>query len=374
MLNWRTRLITDPRLIRCMVMVWVLAMSATYVQAQCVFASPDCQSSMSNGTSSNFNALTWTHNSGPACPTGASSSYGGNLKVSMANNTNLTISANFTVNGDFNIVNSGSNATLTIPVGVTLHVTGDLGDCTNNNVNFVVNGSLIVDGYVSGKNGNSFAGTGSITATGGLYFQGTPTCSSCGITWNVGSCVPAGAFCTLPLQLTSFDAAVNANGVHVRWITESEDHVELMTLEKSVDGIAFQALADFAGHSGGPQRRVYGYLDEHAWIGKSYYRLKETVLSGAVVYHRIIGVEYTGGRMLDLYPVPVNNGTLNLRTNFQTTTDAQVTISNVTGAVLQSTVLKAGEPMKVNVNLDPGIYILRYRNGDFHSVKRIVVQ
>lgn len=38
----------------------MLSVEAGY--AQCVFTSPNCQANMTNGTSANFNALTWTHN------------------------------------------------------------------------------------------------------------------------------------------------------------------------------------------------------------------------------------------------------------------------------------------------------------------------
>ncbi len=43
----------------------------------------------------------------------------------------------FTINGDFNITNTGSS-TWTIPSTTTLTVNGDVGDPTNNNVDFVV--------------------------------------------------------------------------------------------------------------------------------------------------------------------------------------------------------------------------------------------
>lgn len=355
-------------------LVTVLATCPGDLVAQCSFNSPDCQASMSNGTSANFNALTWTHNSGPACPTGASSSYGGSLKVSMGNNTNLTISANFTVNGDFNIVNSGSNATLTIPVGVTLHVTGDLGDCTNNNVNFVVNGTLIVDGYVSGKNGNSFAGSGSITATGGLYFNQSPTCTSCGISWNVGSCVPAGAFCTLPINLLLFTADAQPSSIRIRWATASEDHVDFFTIERSADGKSFNPIAEVSGQGTSKQRNDYSVIDERPLSGKAYYRLRETDHDGHSTLHRIIAVDFTSARKLDVYPMPVSKGVINLSTNFSTGLPARVTLADITGVTLQEITIREGDPLSFETTVRPGIYILTFISGDFRTVKRIVVQ
>jgi hypothetical protein len=291
----------------------------------------------------------------------------------MANNTFLTISSDFTVNGDFNVTNSGSNATLTIPVGVTLHVTGDLGDCTNNNVNFVVNGSLIVDGYLSGKNGNAFSGSGSVTATGGLFFNNPPTCTSCSIVWDVGSCAPIpSTFCTLPIHLLFFRAAVMTNGVHLHWATSSEENFDFFTLEKSSNGKDFYAIADFPGHGNSTVRHDYSFRDEHTLTGKTYYRLRETDLDGKVIYHRIVYVEYSGGHLLDLYPVPVSNGVLNLRTNFNTGQDARVTITDMTGLVLQEGMVR-GDVMSIPVKFESGIYLLTFISGDFRTVKRFVV-
>jgi hypothetical protein len=200
------------------------------------------------------------------------------------------------------------------------------------------------------------------------------TCPApCNITWDVDACTAGGTFCTLPIRLAMFDAQVKANGVHVRWVTESEQDVDFITLEKSSDGKNFYTVADFVGQGNTIVPRNYGFLDERPLIGRSYYRLKETSLYGNVQYHRIISVEYQGGRLLDLYPVPVSNGVINLRTNFPTGQETRVLISDVTGVVLQETVLRADEALKVPVKLEPGIYLLTFVSGDYRTVKRFVV-
>jgi hypothetical protein len=194
----------------------------------------------------------------------------------------------------------------------------------------------------------------------------------------VGTCSAAGAagatFCALPISLVIFQAEVKTNGVHVRWVTESETHVDFLTLQKSTNGKDFHEVADFPAQGDTRQRRTYSFLDEHPMMGTSYYRLRETDLDGAVVYHRIVSVEYTGARLLDLYPVPVSDGVLNLRTNYYSTGDSRVLITDVTGVTLQEKLLRSGEPMKVPVDLKPGIYLLTFISGDFRTVKRFVVR
>lgn len=359
--------------------VGTLIISAICQQAaaQCTFGTINCTSSVGGSTSLNFDALTWTYSSGPVCPTGGSTSYTGNLRTNLANNSTLTVAADFTITGNYRIVTSGTNSVFVIPAGVTLHVTGNLGDCSNNNMDFVVNGTLIVDGFISGRNNNSFSGSGSITA-GGLDFNNNTVCPApCNIVWDVGTCSAAGAagttFCTLPISLTGFTAEVKANGVHVRWATESETHVDFLTLQKSSNGTQFNNLADFPSQGNTVQQRTYGFLDEHPLTGRSYYRLRETDLDGSVVYHPIVAVEYAGGRMLDLYPVPVTGGQLNLRTNYFSGLDVKVVISDVLGTVLQESLLRSGEELKVPANFKPGVYVLTYTTGDFRTTRRFVV-
>jgi hypothetical protein len=330
---------------------------------------------MAANTDATIFTVIWTNTGGPACPVAGNTSYNGNLKASvLGNNTTLTIPTNFTVNGDFQMTNSGSSTTLIIPAGVTLHVTGNMGDCTNNNVDFQVDGTLIVDGTLYGKNSNSFSGTGSVTA-GGLDFGNSTSCPApCNINWNVGTCEPSGsAFCTLPINLSYFAAEVRANGVHIRWVTESEEQVDYLTLQKSSNGKDFYGMRDYPSHSSGIQQRNYGFLDEHLLIGRSYYRIKETNLDGRIRFHRIISVDYQGDRMLDVYPVPVSGGVLNLRTNFPIVQEARLLIADVTGVVLQETALRANEALSVPVKLEPGIYLLTFISGDYRTVKRFVV-
>jgi hypothetical protein len=132
-------------------------------------------------------------------------------------------------------------------------------------------------------------------------------------------------------------------------------------------------VADFPSQGNTTNRRNYGFLDEHPLIGRSYYRLKETGLGGNVQYHRILSVEYNGGRLMDIFPVPVAGGVLNLRTNFPITQDSRVLISDVMGVVLQENVLRGNEPLRINLKLEPGIYLLTFVSGDYRTVKRFVV-
>jgi hypothetical protein len=80
-----------------------------------------------------------------------------------------------TLNGNLTINSSGSNPTITIPAGVTVIINGDMID-DDNNVRFVVNGTLVVTGTLKAKNNTVFSGTGSISG-GTLDLGNSPSCS-----------------------------------------------------------------------------------------------------------------------------------------------------------------------------------------------------
>ncbi len=345
----------------------IVMSSVGMAYGQCTFGAPNCTSSIASNVSINFNALIWA---GGSCPTG--SAYTGNLALTMGANSTLTVTADYTITGDFNITTSGASPTITIPLGVTFRVTGNLGDCTNNNTTYVVNGALIVDGFLSGKNNNGFSGTGSITA-GGLNFGNNTTCTSCSIVWDVNTCTASPvSFCTLPIKLLFFKAEVNRNVVHLRWATESEENFDFFTVEKSTDGKNFYSVNDIPGHGNSTERHDYAFTDEHPLSGKSYYRLRETDFDGLVVFHQIVSVDFSGERSVNIYPVPVSNGILNIRLNFSVKQESRITINDTAGLVLQSFV-SPDEQIAVPLNLKPGIYFLTFTNGDFRTTKRFLV-
>jgi hypothetical protein len=158
------------------------------------------------GGAVNWTALPWT---GGTAPTTNNGTYTENLTVGtptqLGNGDNLTVNISITLNGNVTLNANGSNPTLTIPAGVTVRINGNFTDA-NNNVTFVVNGTLIVSGTLKANNGTAFSGAGSVS--GGTLDLGNGTTCPGGcpnITFN--TCTGNAAFCTanvLPVTLLFF--------------------------------------------------------------------------------------------------------------------------------------------------------------------------
>lgn len=146
------------------------------------------------GGATNWTALSWSCSGGGSAPSSNGATYTEDLTVgTIGNGDNLTINISFTLNGNLTVNSSGSNPTITIPAGVVVVINGDLTD-NDNNVVFVVNGTLLVSGTLKAKNNTSFSGSGTISG-GTLDLGNGPSCSgSCpGLTF--GNCTAGGGFC-----------------------------------------------------------------------------------------------------------------------------------------------------------------------------------
>jgi hypothetical protein len=135
-------------------------------------------------------------------PTSNGGSYTENLTVGTVSTGDvLTIDISFTVTGNLTVNSGGSNPTITIPAGVTVIIVGNFTDA-NNNVNFIVNGTLIITGTLQAKNNAVLGGTGTVSG-GVLNLSGNggsaPSCSSGGcpvISFNDCTTNTNAAFCS----------------------------------------------------------------------------------------------------------------------------------------------------------------------------------
>lgn len=113
----------------------------------------------------------------------------------------------------------------------------------------------------------------------------------------------------LPIELIHFEAKVVNQIVKLKWITASELNNDFFTIEKSKDGESFEIVALLAGSGTSAIRKEYTAEDRSPFIGRSYYRLKQTDFDGTITYSHLVTVELLveRGGVVALYPNPVEN-------------------------------------------------------------------
>jgi hypothetical protein len=189
-------------------------------------------------------------------------------------------------------------------------------------------------------------------ASGPLYGPTTLTC-----------CGP------LPIELVTFDAKPEGRKIQLSWQTASELKNSFFTIERSADGISFQALAFVPGAGTSNLSHTYESEDESPLQGISYYRLKQTDFDGKSEHFNIVEVNFSGNQFV-LYPNP-NSGKFILQ--LKNAKEELVQILNCVGEkVYDGKISNGANPFELS--LLPGIYLLSIPGSANQPAVRFVVE
>jgi hypothetical protein len=95
----------------------------------------------------------------------------------------------------------------------------------------------------------------------------------------------------LPIELLFFNGVEEDEGNRLSWSTATEYNNELFTIEKSTDGIVWEAVAIVPGAGNSSNQRSYTASDYRVEKAINYYRLKQTDYDGRFEYSDIISID-----------------------------------------------------------------------------------
>ncbi|MFT4664432.1 MAG: putative outer membrane repeat protein [Polaribacter sp.] len=170
----------------------------------------------------------------------------------------------------------------------------------------------------------------------------------------------------LPVELLSFTARPEAGKVSLQWVTLAEDNNDYFTIERSVNGVDFEAIHREEGAGSTGLARTYQTYDNNPFVGKDYYRLKQTDFDGRFEYSGIRVVEILGEGQLKVFPNPVTN-TLNVALSGFKVREVSFEIYHLSGKMMYSgsSEVNGGVVVIALENVEqllPGSYIIRIVN------------
>jgi len=203
---------------------------------------------------------------------------------------------------------------------------------------------------------------------------------------------------TLPVELSSFTAIINANSnVLLTWVTQSEDnclgyHIFRNTTDGLDSAIDLQVLVQATNTS---QQQVYAFEDtEIPGDGTYYYWLQSLEMDGGITYYGPISVLYSSGdggstpgiplatELLNAYPNPFNPSTT-IRYSVLLPGKMRMDIFNARGQKVRGFSAVHSQPGFYSIAWDgkdeqgrtaaSGVYLYRMSIGDYHAVKRMVL-
>jgi hypothetical protein len=112
---------------------------------------------------------------------------------------------------------------------------------------------------------------------------------------------------SLPITLSHFSVHPMIEGVRLNWTTSMEKDFGHFSIERSRDGISFEAIDETPAKGGLQTVTSYFYVDGSARSGRFYYRLKCVDIDGAFEYSpvRRIDLENKTSEIASIYPNPI---------------------------------------------------------------------
>ncbi|CAA6824844.1 MAG: Unknown protein [uncultured Aureispira sp.] len=177
----------------------------------------------------------------------------------------------------------------------------------------------------------------------------------------------------LTLDLSIFDAhVVDENKVAVDWTVASEQDVDYYEVERSQDAIEGHLVQRV--HAKGLPNTSYAIIDNDAYKGTSYYRVKAVDYNGGLTYSDWKMVEIKGWDVVRIYPVPTADD-LNIELTSNQNDEVTLTVYDALGALVHQEIRVVEnanqQKMKMNTSqLSGGVYYLSIANQNGYTQQR----
>lgn len=175
----------------------------------------------------------------------------------------------------------------------------------------------------------------------------------------------------LPVELTAFRVSLENKAVACEWRTETELNNDFFTIERSLDGLHFEAIAYMSGAGNSTEPLHYKIYDYDPYLDVvSYYRLSQTDFNGITRIHTIQSIKPNRTNELTIYPNP-SNGTIQITGDHKTLLTSRLFDTSGREIILNES---STESNQITVSSLPvGVYTLVYFDHENSVSERIVV-
>lgn len=187
------------------------------------------------------------------------------------------------------------------------------------------------------------------------------------------------SYSNIPVELTSFTASSDAQGVTLKWSTATETNNQGFSVERSLDQVQYIPVGFVEGSGTTTSTSSYSFTDRSI-SGKCWYRLKQIDLDGSIQYYGPVEAAtavITDYALDQNYPNPFNPSTT---INFAIPVEGKVKLSvyDLTGTLVTTLAdrdFPAGKhSIQFNAEkLASGMYLYRIEAGDFRAQKKLML-
>jgi hypothetical protein len=183
----------------------------------------------------------------------------------------------------------------------------------------------------------------------------------------------------LPVELTNLSAMAADRENRIFWTTITELDNDYFELERSFDGVNFDAIGTIDGAGNSNEVINYSFVDEDVRAGVVYYRLKQVDFDGESVYSETLSLDRTaiGSGIIGVYPNPAHDK-LNVQLSDKGIgANAILVLSNAQGQEVQKLSIDNTtqlQTLQIDISdLVGGVYILQlFDQEGMISMERII--
>ena len=181
---------------------------------------------------------------------------------------------------------------------------------------------------------------------------------------------------TIPLSIIAFNAEkINEKTNRLAWTTANEINVERFDIERSLDGQNFTKIGTAKAVGNSKNQEKYTFLDENAYEGVNYYRLKTLDFDGTFAFSKVMVVDNRASKnlVISTFPNPVVNELTLEHPNLSG--EIVFTISDIQGKKWShKTSLNTGKTTIDTHVLPSGLYFIECQNKGEKRVLKFVKQ
>jgi len=178
---------------------------------------------------------------------------------------------------------------------------------------------------------------------------------------------PGGCPITAPVELVSITAKSRVSVIDITWTTASEINNDYFQVEKSRDGVTFEAIGTVNGNGTSHNMVDYSYTDKAPFNGVNYYRLKQVDYDGAYEYSPIVTATVSNTK-ITVSPKQTYD---RLIVTASDNAAAQVAIISMDGQLVSSQSFDASAELDLS-SLVKGMYLVRVESEGTVMTEKIV--
>ena len=177
----------------------------------------------------------------------------------------------------------------------------------------------------------------------------------------------------LPVTISSFTVRKLTDAVELNWVTEQELNSNYFMIERSADGINWNAIATIAAAGNSSIPVSYQAFDGSPLDGINYYRLKQVDRDGAVKFSEVRNVVFNMAFSVSIAPNPAKD-LINVSVSNNSAGVFTVELIDINGKKLYEEKM-SGTITKINAShFSKGIYFIKLTGENGVTVKKVIIQ